>query len=311
MIQTRPLALSFAVIAMMAAPSLQAGAEAQRRDSGNQAAQRGGSRQAPAPRTTGRAVAVPRGTVAPRRAAALPRRGGVVLGAYYYRPGYYSAFYDPFYGPFYYSYYSYYGSPYRFGPYPRYSYGQFYGPEASVRLQVSPREAEVFVDGYYAGTVDDFDGVFQRLRLEPGEHDLAIFLPGYQLFSQQLLLQPNRTFSVKHDLVPLSPGATPPSRPTPDDSRRSRVTAAPADDETPALDASVGAVSVRVQPGDAEVWIDGERWDGPQEEEALVLQVAPGPHRIEVRRDGYRGYAAEVDVRAGQTTPVNVSLPRQ
>jgi hypothetical protein len=76
-------------------------------------------------------------------------------------------------------------------------------------------------------------------------------------------------------------------------------------------DASFGAIAVRVQPADADVFVDGERWEGPADNEALVLQVAPGTHRIEVRRDGYRGYTAQIDVRVGQTTPINVSLPRQ
>ena len=31
----------------------------------------------------------------------------------------------------------------------------FYDDESSLRLQVTPRETEVFVDGYFAGTVDD------------------------------------------------------------------------------------------------------------------------------------------------------------
>jgi PEGA domain len=41
------------------------------------------------------------------------------------------------------------------------------------------------------------------------------------------------------------------------------------------------------------------------------VQIAPGPHRIDVRREGYRSYTAQVDVRAGQTAPINISLPRQ
>lgn len=49
-----------------------------------------------------------------------------------------------------------------------------YPPDSSLRLQVSPKETEVFVDGYYAGTVDDFDGMFQRLHLERGEHEVAL-----------------------------------------------------------------------------------------------------------------------------------------
>jgi hypothetical protein len=329
MTQTRTLALAFAVIAMLGAPLLQQSAEAQgRRGWRDATGGRGGGRTA-VPRPAGRVASAPRpvGRVAPAqrpggrvvpaqrpggRVVVAPRRGGVVIGAYY-QPRYYSPFYSPFYNQFY-------GPrlPYRYGPYggygyySPYGYGQFYGPESALRLQVTPRSTEVFVDGYYAGVVDDFDGIFQRLRLEPGEHDLALSLPGYRTVTQQVLLQPNRTLSMKYAMVPLAPGQAPEPSPVatspglPEESYPPVIGVEGAD-----ANVSFGAIAVRVQPVDADVWIDGERWDGPAADEALVLQIAPGPHRIEVRKDGYRGYAAQIDVRAGQTAPINVSLPRE
>ena len=70
--------------------------------------------------------------------------------------------------------YPWYGA--QWGPYPYPPpYGYYGWIDASVRLEVTPRDAEVYVDGYYAGTVDDFDGTFQRLRVEPGQHDLEIY----------------------------------------------------------------------------------------------------------------------------------------
>ena len=284
---TRTLPLSLAVAAMLVAPALQQGAEAQRR---------GGGRGAAVPR---------RAVVAPRRVAVAPRRGGVVFGAYY-RPLYFSPFYDPFYNAFY--------DPflYRYGAYPGYAYGQVYGPDSSVRLKVSPRNAEVFVDGRYAGTVDDFDGVFQRMRLESGPHDLTLYLPGYRTVTQQVLLQPNRTFSVELTMEPLAENETTAPRPVPAPPPPSREpNASAAGSGSAGVDASFGAVAIRVQPADADVLIDGERWEGPADDEVLVLQVAPGPHRIEVRRDGHGSYTAQIDVRAGQTSPINVILPRQ
>ncbi len=182
-----------------------------------------------------------------------------------------------------------------------------------MRLQVSPRDTEVFVDGYYAGIVDNFDGIFQRLRLGSGEHDLTLYLAGYVTVTQRILLQPGGTFRVKHTMVPLRPGETAEPRPAASAGPRpSRQAPAPAASGGGAdRDATFGSIAIRVQPADADVLIDGERWEGPADEEALVIQMAPGPHRIEVRKDGYRGYTVQVDVRAGQTAPINVSLPRQ
>ena len=51
-----------------------------------------------------------------------------------------------------------------------YGYGGMAGPATapygydigSVKLKVKPRDAEVFVDNYFAGYVDDFDGILRR-----------------------------------------------------------------------------------------------------------------------------------------------------
>ncbi len=46
------------------------------------------------------------------------------------------------------------------------------------------------MDGYLAGSVDDFDGVFQRLNVAPGEHELTIYLDGFQTITQKVYFQP-------------------------------------------------------------------------------------------------------------------------
>ena len=63
-----------------------------------------------------------------------------------------------------------------------------------------------------------------------------------------------------------------------------------------------------MQPGDAEVSIDGENWRGPGAQDRLTVEVAEGSHTVEIRKSGYRTYVTQVDVRRGQTTPLNVSL---
>lgn len=242
-----------------------------------------------------------------RRGRVVRPRGGVVVAAYY-RP----VFYDPFfYDPWFY--------PYRYGWYPPYpyGYGQFYDASSSLRLQVSPRETEVFIDGYYAGTVDDFDGFFQRLRLERGEHEVTLYLAGHRTVTQKIFLQPGGTFRIRHTMEPLPAGAPPeprpvaPAGPPPGTQGPQGSPRPPSARPAPRGDSTFGAIAIRVQPADAEVFIDGERWEGPAADDALMVQIAPGGHRIEVRKEGYRSYTAELDVRAGETTPINISLPRQ
>ena len=70
-----------------------------------------------------------------------------------------------------------------------------------------------------------------------------------------------------------------------------------------------GTLVLHVQPREAEVSIDGQRWltsgDGEFE-----IQLPAGRHRIEVELDGFQRFTSEVDVRDDGPTPVNISLTR-
>jgi hypothetical protein len=65
-----------------------------------------------------------------------------------------------------------------------------------VRIQGAPRNAQVFVDGSYAGVVDDFDGTFQRLPLEPGSHEIEIRAPGLPPMTYDVNVQPGQTVTI-------------------------------------------------------------------------------------------------------------------
>jgi len=184
----------------------------------------------------------------------------------------------------------------------------FYDIESSLRLQVTPRETEVFVDGYFAGKVDDFDGRFQRLRIQPGEHELTLYLEGHRKVTQQVLIQPRATFRIRYAMSPLASGEAPDIRPAAPAGRRDGH---PPGAPPVATEGSYGALAIRVQPADADVLIDGERWDGAPGSGPLIVQLAAGFHRVEVRKDGYRAYTTRVDIRPGETAPVNVSLSRE
>jgi hypothetical protein len=209
----------------------------------------------------------------------------------------------------------------------------YVGPESHLRLAVRPREAMVYVDGYLAGTVDDFDGTFQRLHVAPGEHELVLYLQGYRTITQRLYLGPNATRKITETMEPLPAGevAEPPPQPRPvpqtppqdpdrdsqarPDPRGSRPQPPPPPEPPPPppTPGSVrgGSLILRVQPSGTDVLIDGDRWAGPSSgDDRLVVQVSEGRHRIEVTRDGYVAFTTEVDVPRGQSVPVNVSLAR-
>ena len=72
-----------------------------------------------------------------------------------------------------------------------------------------------------------------------------------------------------------------------------------------------GAISLRVQPDDASIAIDGERWENAPANERLIVQLGTGVHTVEIRRDGYRTYITDITVRPGETATINVSLTKQ
>ena len=106
-----------------------------------------------------------------------------------------------------------YAYQYPVAPYP-YGY-RFAEPDSAVRLEVTPKEAEVYVDGYYAGVVDYFDGMFQRLRLPPGQHELTLYRDGYRTAHQTVYLTADSTFKVHFNMEKAAPGDVAEPRPTP------------------------------------------------------------------------------------------------
>jgi hypothetical protein len=127
-----------------------------------------------------------------------------VYNNYYYYP---RRYYPYGYGSFGLGYFYY--DPYTWYPYDTYNYrfqGYGYGyPTGEIRLQVRPRQAEVYVDGYYAGRVDEFDGFIQALRLEEGPYTLEIVAPGYQPLVFNVRIQPGRKITYRGDMLPLRP----------------------------------------------------------------------------------------------------------
>lgn len=128
-----------------------------------------------------------------------------IYGSYFYFPGY--STFNIGIG---------YGSGYRYDPYWHGSYGNSYGYSAyayqsygnnyytgSLRLKVQPRFGEVFVDGYYVGVVNDYDGIFQRLRLEEGPHHIEIIETGFVPLEFDVLILPGETITYEGYLSPL------------------------------------------------------------------------------------------------------------
>jgi PEGA domain len=142
----------------------------------------------------------PVGTAVPRGTTPRPPTGttGIFIPGYYGGYGYYDPWgYDGGYG-----YYGGYYDPW-YGGYPAYPVGgstSSNDDEGSLRLKIKPREAEVYVDGYFVGTVDDFDGIFQRLHLDSGPHRIEVRAPGYETLDFEVRITPDHTTTYQGEL---------------------------------------------------------------------------------------------------------------
>ena len=206
----------------------------------------------------------------------------------------------------------------QWGPYGRYPYAyDIRGLVAELRIDVEPRQAEVFVDGYYAGLVDDFDGVFQRLRVEPGGRTITIFLEGYRTEQRRLYLRPGTDQRIRLTLQPLAPGErSEPPIPSDDESGDPEAGIPPGVGPGAArgprgevqAPARFGTLSLRVRPVDAEIYVDGERWEDGRTGERILIQLPERRHHVEVRRDGASAYEEDVLIRRDRTLTLNVLL---
>ncbi len=230
-------------------------------------------------------------------------------GGWYY-PGWYGSYWWPYdvYG----WYGGYWGYPYWGG-----TGGAGYqdvGREAgSVRVLVDPSEARVYVDGYYAGVVDDFDGLFQRLHVAPGRHEITFKLEGYQSHRVKVYVSPDATLKLHYTMqkgtgetVEDLAGNVPEARRESD--RGDDRSLGRQDRDESYLATGAAKLKLDVRPADASVYVDGAfRGNG---REAATLPLPAGRHRIEVVRPGYRTIDREVEVAPGETKEVSFELEK-
>jgi hypothetical protein len=202
----------------------------------------------------------------------------------------------------------------------------------------------VYVDGHFGGIVDQFDGMFDSLPVEAGEHEITIYQQGFRSIRQRLYLSPGSTYRIKGTLEPLAPGEANEPRPqraaepsqtgaqvqmapqhqpsqqypqyqspepqAPPPTRQAPVSTMPETNAPLTSDSRFGQLAVRAQPADAEVLINGEPWRAPAGAERLLVFLSPGTHRVEIRKEGFDSFVTAVEIRRGEVTPLNVSLAR-
>lgn len=139
----------------------------------------------------------------------------------------------------------------------------------TVRSSVSAG-ARVEVDGADVGGLDST----RPLRLSAGRHVVGVLLPGYHPLRKTLWLAGQEQKSLDFTLEP--------------------------------LEGSLGHVRLRVEPIDVAVWLDGQELG--KTPHLVELAVAPGQHRLQLKRAGYRVVERELTVPEAGVVEVSETL---
>jgi hypothetical protein len=197
------------------------------------------------------------------------------------------------------------GYPYPYGYPPRGGFRVFGDWEtANVRIDVEPADAQVYLDGYYAGFVDDFDGIFQRLTLHAGSHLIEIRKTGYTSLAVELNLYPGQAVTYRRTMEPARG----------DDAAAAAIASAPGFEEGAALPPSSiagppGEVRFDVTPKEAEIYADGF-YAGLVDDfnDAQRLQLAPGRHHVALKLEGYDTTEVDLSIESGRSITYRATL---
>ncbi len=84
---------------------------------------------------------------------------------------------------------------------PRDFAGKYPSITSTLKIEVDPPRAAVFVDGEFVGHVGEFEGRLRGMLIAPGMHKIKIALPGYRTFESDIEALPHQKVEVKTRLV--------------------------------------------------------------------------------------------------------------
>ncbi len=216
---------------------------------------------------------------------------------------------------YYYPYYPYYAYAYYYAPwYPVYvGHGPGFAPAFGyIDTDVSPKKAEVYLDGVYVGIADNFDGFPRHLSTEPGAHVITFKAEGHRTTTRKIRIP--RGAIVKLDFRMIEGVGE-------DDSTLAgdlEVEAAPATpDDTTDLEweetEGPGFVRLMVSPAGASVYLDGEFYAPASTLMGLhgKLRIESGAHFIEVVNPGYVPARKEFELAPGDRLSMTIVLEKE
>jgi len=74
------------------------------------------------------------------------------------------------------------------------------GLSGGLQLDIEPRRALVYVDGWYVGVVDQFRGYYRHLDIGAGSHTIEILATDYEPLAFDIAISPGRTITYRGSL---------------------------------------------------------------------------------------------------------------
>jgi hypothetical protein len=156
------------------------------------------------------------------------------------------------------------------------------GIEAASKLE---RNAALWLDGQYVGTVNDLDGK-GRLVLVPGEHQLLFKLIGYEDVASTIMVEPGRRQQYRIAMTSVA-GATYPEK------------------------GDTAQLRIAVKPDVAAIFIN-DSFVGRSDRfgDRRGMRLSAGTYRVTIALPGYEAFNAELTLRAGQTYEIKTELAK-
>jgi len=74
------------------------------------------------------------------------------------------------------------------------------GLSGGLQLDIEPRRALVYVDGWYVGLVEQFSGYYRHLDIDAGSHTIEILATDYEPLTFDIAISPGRTTTYRGSL---------------------------------------------------------------------------------------------------------------
>ncbi len=176
---------------------------------------------------------------------------------------------------------------------------------SNLRLDISPDDAQVFVDRHFTGSVSEFGGRFRSLSLHAGPHLIEVRKAGLRSLALEVMLYPDQNVTLSRVMRPAQPGEL---------SGSEAEAIVPAFDEgvfLPAVERRSGELRFDVSQKDAEIYADGfylgtvDDFNGSQH-----MMLTQGPHHLVLQREGYETLGFNLSVDSDKTVTYRGALKK-